>query len=599
MSNIRNIAIIAHVDHGKTTLVDQLLHQSGTITGDMATRVMDSNDLEKERGITILAKTTAIQWRGCRINIVDTPGHADFGGEVERILSMVDSVVLLVDSVEGPMPQTRFVTQKAFQRGLKPIVVVNKIDRPQARPDWVVDKVFDLFDELGANDDQLDFHTLYASALAGFATDDATQTTDNMHVLLDTLIDQVPAPTLDTNGPFQMQVSLLDYSTFLGVIGIGRVQRGEIGTNKPVKVIDRDGQIRSARVLKLFTHYGLQRVETEVISAGDIVCVTGCGDLNVSDTICDPEQVDAMPSLNVDEPTISMNFGANQSPFSGKEGKWVTSTKIKERLIQEAKTNVALKVEVSDDQEVMKVSGRGELHLGILIEQMRREGFELSISRPKVIEREGPDGKEEPYERVELDIDVNHQGAIMEQMASRGGQLKDMIAHQDRVELHYMAPTRGLIGFQTQFITLTSGTGIMAHVFDHYGPISDTKVVHRKRGVLIANGTGAASTYALFSIQERGRLLIGPQAAVYEGMVIGINSRDNDLVVNVQKAKQLTNFRASGSDENLLLTPPVKMTLEDVMAFIADDELMEVTPQNIRVRKRHLKESDRKRFKKD
>ena len=389
MSNIRNIAIIAHVDHGKTTLVDQLLHQSGTITGDMATRVMDSNDLEKERGITILAKTTAIQWRGCRINIVDTPGHADFGGEVERILSMVDSVVLLVDSVEGPMPQTRFVTQKAFQRGLKPIVVVNKIDRPQARPDWVVDKVFDLFDELGANDDQLDFHTLYASALAGFATDDATQTTDNMHVLLDTLIDQVPAPTLDTNGPFQMQVSLLDYSTFLGVIGIGRVQRGEIGTNKPVKVIDRDGQIRSARVLKLFTHYGLQRVETEVISAGDIVCVTGCGDLNVSDTICDPEQVDAMPSLNVDEPTISMNFGANQSPFSGKEGKWVTSTKIKERLIQEAKTNVALRVEVSDDQEVMKVSGRGELHLGILIEQMRREGFELSISRPKVIEREG------------------------------------------------------------------------------------------------------------------------------------------------------------------------------------------------------------------
>ena len=597
-ANLRNIAIIAHVDHGKTTLVDQLLRQSGTLDArtEQGERLMDSNAIEKERGITILAKNTAIRWNDYRINIVDTPGHADFGGEVERVLSMVDSVLLLVDAVDGPMPQTRFVTSKAFAMGFKPIVVVNKIDRPGARPDWVVDQVFDLFDRLGATDEQLDFPIVYASALQGYAGLESDVREGDMTCLFQTIVDRVSPPEVDETGPFQMQVSSLDYNSFQGLIGIGRISRGKIRTNTPVKVIDRVGHVRNGRVLQIMGFHGLHRVEVPEASAGDIITFTGMDELYISDTLCDPSKVEARPPLTVDEPTVSMTFQVNTSPFAGREGKYVTSRVLRERLLEELKHNVALRVEETADADKFKVSGRGELHLGILIENMRREGYELGVSRPEVVLREIEGEACEPFERVAVDIEEIHQGTVMEAMGVRRGELQDMVPDgKGRVRLDYIMPSRGLIGFQTEFLTSTSGTGIIHHVFEHYGPFKPGSIGARNNGVLIANGAGKALGYALFNLQERGKLFIGPGEEVYEGMVIGIHSRDNDLVVNPLKAKQLTNIRASGSDENIILTPPIRMTLEQAIEFIDEDELVEVTPKNIRIRKKFLLEHERKK----
>lgn len=598
IKSIRNIAIIAHVDHGKTTLVDKLLQQTGTLNDRAPTveRIMDSNTLEKERGITILAKNTCVNWQGYKINIVDTPGHADFGGEVERILSMVDSVLLLVDAVDGPMPQTRFVTQKAFARGLKPIVVINKIDRPGARPEWAINQVFDLFDNLGATEAQLDFPVVFASALNGYAKLRLEDESKDMDPLLQVIVDKAPSPVVDSEGPFQMQVSSLDYSTYVGTIGIGRITRGKIKAKSPIKLIDQEGNIRSGKLLQLLGFKGLERVEVEEASAGDIIAVTGIEKLFISDTLCDPSHVEALPPLLVDEPTISMVFQVNDSPFAGQEGKYVTSRKLRERLMTELLHNVALRVEETEDPDKFKVSGRGELHLSILIENMRREGYELAICKPEVILRKEGDQLQEPYERLTVDVEENHQGTIMEKLGERRGDMQDMVPDgKGRVRLDYIIPTRGLIGFHTEFLSSTSGTGLMYHVYDHYGPAVQGRLGKRINGVLIANCQGAARAFALFNLQERGRLFISPQTPCYEGMMVGIHSRDNDLVVNVTKEKQLTNMRASGSDENILLTPPIKLSLEQALEFIDEDELVEVTPQTIRLRKKELKEHERKK----
>ena len=595
---LRNIAIIAHVDHGKTTLVDKLLQQTASVSKKVTNteRIMDSNDLERERGITILAKNTAIKWNDYRINIVDTPGHADFGGEVERILSMVDSVLLLVDAVDGPMPQTRFVTQKAFARGLNPIVVINKIDRPGSRPDWVMEQVFDLFDNLGATDKQLDFPVIYTSALLGYGTLDPNQASDNMEPLFETIIKYVPAPKVDPDGPFQMQISTLDYSSYVGMIGIGRITRGQARTNMPVTIIDREGKTRQGRILQVLEYLGLDRSEVPLAQAGDIIAITGIDALKISDTLCDPAHVEALPPLTVDEPTVSMTFQVNTSPFAGKEGKYVTSRKIRERLEQELLHNVALRVEDTSDPDKFKVSGRGELHLSILIENMRREGYEIAVSRPEVITKIVDGELHEPYETLTIDVPVEFQGSIMERLGSRRGDLKHMMSDdKGRVRLDYVIPSRALIGFHTDFLTLTSGTGIMHHIFSHYGAAAKGEIPHRLNGVLISNQQGVALAYSLFNLQERGRMLISPQTDVYEGMIVGLHSRDNDLVVNVCKAKQLTNIRAAGSDENIILTPPILLSLEQALEFIEDDELVEVTPQSIRVRKKFLKEHERKR----
>ena len=598
IENLRNIAIIAHVDHGKTTLVDKLLSQSGTLArrDEGAERIMDSNDQEKERGITILAKNTAIEWNGYHINIVDTPGHADFGGEVERVLSMVDCVLLLVDAVDGPMPQTRFVTQKAFAQGLKPIVVINKIDRPGSRPDWVMDQVFDLFDNLGATDEQLDFPVVYASALNGFAGLDPDEMADDMTPLFEAIVEHVEAPKVDTEGPFQMQVSALDYNSYVGVIGVGRVTRGQVATNTPVKVVDRDGNQRNGRVLKVMGYMGLERIDVPSAQAGDIICITGIDQLNISDTLCHPDHVEPLPALSVDEPTVSMTFQVNDSPFAGLDGKFVTSRNIKERLERELIHNVALRVEEGDSPEKFKVSGRGELHLSVLIETMRREGFELGVSRPEVIQREVDGEIHEPYEEVMLDVEEEHQGSVIEELGKRKGDMTNMeVDGKGRVRLTFMIPSRGLIGFRSLFLTLTSGTGIMTSIFDHYGPVKEGEVVSRINGVLVSMVNGKALGYALYNLQERGRLCIDPNIEVYEGMILGIHSRSNDLAVNPTKGKQLTNIRASGSDENIQLTPPVRFTLEQALDFIEDDELVEVTPHHIRLRKKFLKEHERKR----
>jgi GTP-binding protein len=597
IEKLRNIAIIAHVDHGKTTLVDQLLQQSGTLGRGQATeRVMDSGDIEKERGITILAKNTAIDWNGYHINIVDTPGHADFGGEVERVMSMVDSVVLLVDAVEGPMPQTRFVTQKALARGLRPIVVINKVDRPGARADWVVDQTFDLFDRLGADDKQLDFPIVYASGLNGYAGFSADVREGNMDPLFETIVKHVPVPDVNVDGPFQMQVSSLDYNSYVGVIGIGRIVRGKVKTNTPVVAVDREGKRRNGRILQIMGFHGLDRVEVPEARAGDIIAFTGMEALNISDTLCDPQCVEQLPPLTVDEPTVSMTFQVNNSPFAGKEGKYVTSRQIRDRLTRELVHNVALKVEETEDPDKFRVSGRGELHLGILIENMRREGYELGVSRPEVIIKEVNGEKQEPFEQLTVDVEEQHQGTVMERLGTRGGDLKNMIPDgKGRVRLDYIIPSRGLIGFRTEFLTATQGSGLLYSVFDHYGPMKKGSYGSRNNGVLIANGQGKALGYALFNLQERGRLFIGHGEEVYEGMVLGIHSRDNDLVVNPLKGKQLTNIRAAGTDENIILVPPIRMSLEQSLEFIDEDELVEVTPESIRVRKRFLKENDRKK----
>ncbi len=597
---LRNIAIVAHVDHGKTTLVDQLLRQSGTLAshGEAAgrERVMDSNDIERERGITILSKNTAIEWQGWNINIVDTPGHADFGGEVERVLSMVDSVLLLVDAVEGPMPQTAFVTRKALEAGLKPVVVVNKVDRTGARPDWVVDQTFDLFDRLGASEDQLDFTAVFASAIEGWASASSDARGENMDILFQTIVDHVTPPAVDRDGPFRMQVSSLDYSSYVGVIGIGRVERGRIKRNAPVAVVAADGSERQGRLLQILGFHGLERVEREEAAAGDIIAFSGLEKLNISDTLCDPEAVEALPPLSVDQPTIAMTFQVNDSPFAGKEGKYVTSRNIRDRLQEELLHNVALRVEDTDSADRFKVSGRGELHLSILIENMRREGYELAISRPEVILKEIDGVIHEPWETLTVDVEEEHQGAVMELLGQRKAELKNMVPDgAGRVRLDYLVPTRGLIGVRSAFLTQTSGSGLMYHAFDHYGPRVAGDLAQRQRGVLVSLDTGMARAYALFNLQERGQLMIGHGAQVYEGMVIGINSRDNDLVVNPLKAKQLTNIRAAGTDENLILTPPVRVTLEYALEFIDDDELVEVTPESIRIRKKFLKEHERKR----
>jgi len=598
IENLRNIAIIAHVDHGKTTLVDKLLQQSGTLDSraQPGERIMDSNDLEKERGITILAKNTAIKWQDYRINIVDTPGHADFGGEVERVMSMVDSVLLLVDAVEGPMPQTRFVTQKALQAGLKPIVVINKIDRPGARPDWVLDQTFDLFDRLGATEEQLDFPVVYASGLNGYAGLDPHVRSGDMTPLFQTIVDKVPPPDVDLDGPFQLQVSSLDYSSYVGVIGIGRIKRGRIRTNTPVTVIGRDGSKRQARILQILGFLGLERIEVPEARAGDIIAFTGVGDLNISDTLTDPNHPEPLPPLAVDEPTVSMTFQVNTSPFAGRDGKFLTSRHLRERLERELKHNVALRVEPTDDPDKFRVSGRGELHLSVLIENMRREGYELAVSRPEVIVKEIDGVRQEPYEHLTVDVEEAHQGAVMERLGARGGELQNMMPDgKGRVRLDYIIPSRGLIGFRTEFMTATSGTGLLHHVFDHYGQVKPGSFGARQNGVMVSNATGKALAYSLFNLQERGRLFIGPGEEVYEGMIVGIHARDNDLVVNPLKAKHLTNIRAAGSDENIILTPPLRLTLEQALEFIDDDELVEVTPNHIRLRKRYLKEHERKR----
>ncbi|SJL84803.1 translational GTPase TypA [Vibrio palustris] len=598
IEKLRNIAIIAHVDHGKTTLVDKLLQQSGTLEsrGEVEERVMDSNDIEKERGITILAKNTAINWNDYRINIVDTPGHADFGGEVERIMSMVDSVLLIVDAVDGPMPQTRFVTQKAFNYGLKPIVVINKIDRPGARPDWVMDQVFDLFDTLGATDEQLDFQVVYASALNGWASQEETTTGENMEPLFQAIVDGVDAPNVDPDGSLQMQISQLDYSAYVGVIGVGRVTRGTVKPNQQVTIISADGKKRNGKVGTVLGYLGLNRSEAEQASSGDIVAITGLGELKISDTICDVNVVEALPALTVDEPTVTMTFQVNTSPFAGKEGKFVTSRNILERLEKELVHNVALRVEQTEDPDRFRVSGRGELHLSILIENMRREGFELAVSRPEVILKEENGQLMEPFETVTIDVVEENQGAIMESVGLRKGELTDMNPDgKGRVRMDFMMPSRGLIGFQTEFLTMTSGSGLLYHTFDHYGEHKGGEIGRRQSGVLISNATGKALTYALFNLQGRGRLFAEHGDEVYEGQVIGIHSRSNDLTVNCLKGKQLTNVRASGTDEAQTLSPAIKYTLEQALEFIDDDELVEVTPESIRIRKKFLTENDRKR----
>lgn len=596
--HLRNIAIIAHVDHGKTTLIDKMLRQSGTLghKNEDIERIMDTDDLEKERGITILAKNTAIDWQDYRINVVDTPGHADFGGEVERIMSMVDSVLLLVDAVDGPMPQTRFVTQKAFAQGLNPILVINKVDRPGARPEWVMDQVFDLFDQLGATDKQLDFPIVYASALEGFATLDIDEKSGDMQPLFETIVKEVPSPDVDPDGPLQMQISSLDYSSYVGAIGIGRITRGQIAPNKRVTVVDREGQTRSGKILQVLGHLGLQRYEAQQASAGDIVAITGLDTMNISDTICDPSKVEARPALTVDEPTISMNFLVNTSPFAGKEGKYLTSRQIKERLDKELIHNVALRVEQTEDRDKFRVSGRGELHLAVLIENMRREGYELAVSRPEVVINYIDGKPHEPYEFLMVDVEEQHQGAVIEQLGMRRAEMKNMIPDgKGRVRVEFDIPSRGLIGFHTEFQTLTSGTGLMHHIFDRYAPVKPGEVSDRNNGVLISNCSGKTTAFALWNLQERGQVFVHPQTEVYEGMIIGSHNRDNDLVVNPTKAKQLTNVRAAGSDENIVLTPPIIMTLEQALEFIQDDELVEVTPENIRLRKKYLKENERKR----
>ena len=595
---LRNIAIIAHVDHGKTTLVDELLGQSGTLkkASDDVERVMDSNDLEKERGITILSKTTAVNWNGYRINIVDTPGHADFGGEVERILSMVDSVLLLVDAVEGPMPQTRFVTEKAFAQGLNPVVVINKVDRQGARPDWVIDQVFDLFDNLGATDEQLDFPIVYASAIQGISGLDHENMHEDMIPLFETIVDKVEPPKVDPEAPFQMQITTLDYSSYVGVIGIGRVTQGRVTTNTPVVVLDDDGKSRKARVLKIMGHLGLERIDIDEASAGDIICITGVDPLSISDTLCDPDHPVALPPLTVDEPTVTMQFMVNSSPFSGKDGKYVTSRNIRDRLDRELIHNVALRVEDTENPDCFRVSGRGELHLGILLETMRREGYELAVSQPEVIIQEIDGVLQEPFEDLIIDVDDEHQGSVIEALGSRRGELKDMAADgKGRIRISYIIPSRSLIGFRTEFITMTSGTGTINHNFSHYGPAAADVSLGRKNGVLISNGMGKASGFALFNLQARGRMIIDPSEEIYEGMVIGIHSRDNDLTVNALKGKQLTNVRASGTDENIVLTSPIRFTLEEAMEFIQPDELVEITPNHIRIRKKFLTETERKR----
>ena len=594
----RNIAIIAHVDHGKTTLVDQLLRQSGTLKtrGESVERVMDSNELEKERGITILAKNTAIHWQDYFINIVDTPGHADFGGEVERVLSMVDSVLLLVDAVDGPMPQTRFVTQKAFEQGLKPIVVINKVDRVGARADWVVDQVFDLFVNLNATDEQLDFPIIYASAINGYCMHDLDDPAKDMAPLFETIISSVSAPDVNIDGPFQMQISALNHSNYLGTIGLGRVTRGKIGNNKPVHIIDKDGKTKQGKILQIYGHLGLERKEIEQATAGDIVCITGIENLNISDTICELNNIEALPSLSVDEPTVTMTFQVNTSPFAGKEGKYITSRHIKSRLEKELVHNVALRVEETEDADKFKVSGRGELHLSILIEQMRREGFELAVSRPEVITKEVDGQMCEPYEYCQLDIETDNQGVIMEILGERDGVLKNMMPdNKGRINLEYVIPAKSLIGFHTEFLSLTKGTGLMSHIFDHFGPVTKKAAANRTKGVLISGFNGKALGYSLFNLQERGQLIVSHGEEVYEGMLIGIHSRNNDLVVNPTKAKQLTNIRAAGTDENIVLTTPLSFSLEQNIAVINNDELVEITPKSIRLRKKLLSETDRKR----
>jgi GTP-binding protein len=598
--NLRNIAIIAHVDHGKTTLVDKLLEQSGTLKrrDEGAERVMDSNDQERERGITILAKNTAIEWNGYHINIVDTPGHADFGGEVERVLSMVDCVLLLVDAVDGPMPQTRFVTSKAFEKGLNPIVVVNKVDRPGARPDWVVDQVFDLFDRLGATDEQLDFPIVYASALNGIAGMDPAEMAEDMTPLFEMIVNKVKAPDVDVTQPFQMQISALDYNSYVGVIGVGRITRGTLKPNQQVVIASADGKQRKGKVLTVMGYLGLERVEVQQAEAGDIVCITGIEGLGISDTLCDPANVELLPALTVDEPTVSMTFQVNDSPFAGKEGKFVTSRNIKDRLDRELIHNVALRVKQGDSPDKFIVSGRGELHLSVLIESMRREGFELGVSRPEVIQRVVDGEIQEPFEQVVIDVEEQHQGAIIEELGLRKAEMTNMEPDgKGRIRLEFIVPSRGLIGFRGLFLTLTSGSGIMTSIFDHYGPVKVGDVVSRQNGVLVSMVTGKTLSYGLFNLQDRGRLFLGHGVDIYEGQLVGIHSRDNDLVVNPTKAKQLTNVRASGTDEALTLTPPIRHTLEQALEFIEDDELVEVTPRSIRLRKKLLKEHERKRAK--
>ena len=598
IKNLRNIAIIAHVDHGKTTLVDKLLQQSGSLKtrGPEVERVMDSSDIEKERGITILSKNTALIWKDYRINIVDTPGHADFGGEVERVLSMVDSVLLLVDAVDGPMPQTRFVTEKAFAQGLKPIVVINKIDRDGARADWVVDQVFDLFDRLGATDEQLDFPIIYASAINGWATKELGVVKEDMNDLFQAIVNNVASPDVDPEGPFQMQISSLDHSNFLGTIGIGRIQRGRIKTNTAITSIDKDGKTRNGRILQVLGYMGLDRIEVPEAQAGDIVCVTGMEGLKISDTICSPDNVEALPELSVDEPTISMTFQVNNSPFAGKEGKFVTSRQIKDRLDKELLTNVALKVEQLEDSDKFKVSGRGELHLSILLENMRRENFEVAVSRPHVIFKEVDGVKHEPYEQAIIDVDDTFQGIVMERLGLRQGELKNMEPDgKGRVKLEFIIPSRGLIGFYTEFLTITSGSGVMNKIFDHYGPVKKQTLETRKNGTLVSINTGKAVAFSIFNLQERGKMFVTHNTEVYEGMIVGIHNRDNDLTINITKGKQLTNMRASGKDEAVALTTPIKLTLEYALEFIEDDELVEITPKSIRLRKKALTESGRKK----
>jgi GTP-binding protein len=596
---LRNIAIIAHVDHGKTTLVDELLKQSGTVDtrGGMETCVMDSNDQEKERGITILAKNTAIKWNDYRINIVDTPGHADFGGEVERVLSMVDSVLLLVDAQEGPMPQTRFVTQKAFAMGFKPIVVINKVDKPAARPHWALDQTFDLFDKLGATDEQLDFPVIYASGIGGYAGLEESVRSGDMTPLLEAIIKYVPAPDVDENEPFQMQVSSLDYNSYVGVIGIGRVKHGKVKRNQVLTLVDRKGKVRTGlRMQQVLGFHGLERIEVPEAKAGDIICFSGIEGLNISDTLCDPEHVVAMPPLSVDEPTLSMMFQVNNGPLAGKEGKYITSRNIADRLEQELIHNVALRVQPGESGDKFRVSGRGELHLSVLIENMRREGFELCVGRPEVVIKEIDGVLCEPYEQLTVDVPEESQGTVMERLGKRKADLKNMTPDgRGRVRLDYIIPTRGLIGFRTEFLTATSGNGLMYNVFDKYGPKLNINIGQRSKGVLISNAAGKALSFSIYNLQDRGSMFLSHGDIVYEGMIVGIHARDNDLVVNVIKGKQLTNMRASGSDEALTLTTPIKMTLEQALEFIDNDELVEVTPLSIRMRKKLLTENERKR----
>ena len=592
IDKLRNIAIIAHVDHGKTTLVDKLLQQSGTLDRKSmdSERVMDSDDQEKERGITILAKNTAINWKDYRINIVDTPGHADFGGEVERVLSMVDSVLLLVDAVDGPMPQTRFVTQKAFDQGLNPILVINKVDRPGARPDWVLDQVFDLFDRLGGTDEQLDFPVVYASALNGIAGLDDQDMAEDMEPLFNLITEKVDPPSVDLEGPLQMQISALDYNSYVGVIGIGRIKRGKIKPNNQVVVVSSDGEQRKGKILQVMGYNGLERNEVSEAQAGDIVCITGIDQLNISDTICNPEQVEALEALSVDEPTVSMTFQVNDSPFAGREGKYISSRNLKERLEQELIHNVALKVEQGDSPDKFKVSGRGELHLSVLIENMRREDYELGVSKPEVIQKEVNGEIHEPFEQIVIDIEDQHQGSVMEEMGIRKADLQNMEPDgKGRIKLEFLAPSRGMIGFRSSFLTMTSGTGIMTSVFDHYGKAKEGELAKRTNGVLVSMIAGKTLAYSLHNLQERGRMFVGHGTEIYKGQIVGLHSRDNDLPVNPTKAKQLTNIRAAGSDENLILTPHIDHTLEQALEFIEDDELVEVTPKSIRLRKKEIR----------